>query len=138
MICGYVCPCSLLSTSSPLPLLVKAMGLLVNLTQDGSAAWGDVLERVGLLRPLEEMLQSHGSNGSGGVVEQCLCVLVNLSTCSEQVRNTLAHSNTIIAAVSSILVGLTIIYGQVYASRSLWSASYWPRTNIKVLLKIYI
>ncbi len=94
----------LLSPSCPLPLLVKAMGLLVNLTQDGSAEWEGVVEGAGLMAPLESMLASHSCCGGGSVVEQCLCVLVNLSACSESLRNTLVHNNTIIAAVGSVLV----------------------------------
>ena len=84
------------------------MGLLVNLTQDGSSDWVGVVEGAGLLSMLEGVLASQSGCGpAGSVVEQCLCVLVNLSTCSERIRNILVHSESIIGSVSSILVRKT-------------------------------
>ena len=67
------------------------------------------MESRGLLVPLEGVLASYTAGGmaggaAGGVVEQCLCVLVNLSTCSEKIRNTLVHNESIISSISAILV----------------------------------
>ena len=99
---------SLLAPSSPLPLLIKAIGLLVNLTQDGSSDWSDVMEQTSIVVAMETLLRScggpGGAGGSGGVVEQCLCVLVNWSSCSEKTRELLVHREEILHSVSTVLV----------------------------------
>lgn len=104
-------PHSLLSPSYPLPLLIKAVGLLVNLTQGGSSDWSVVMEETALLAALGTLLLSNSDPGSGCVVEQCLCVLVNLSCCSEKTRRQLVHSEDIIRAVGSLLVYITSVSG---------------------------
>ena len=60
-----------------------------------------------------------GAGGSGGVVEQCLCVLVNLSRCCQKTRQQLVQSEGIVRRVSTILVNNSkknndiIIYGAI-------------------------
>ena len=91
-------------------MLLKGVGLLVNLTQDGSPDWATVLEDTTLLVSIETLLESYGGAGSGGagvgggVVEQCLCVLVNLSSCSEASRQALVRSHYILHQLANILV----------------------------------
>lgn len=96
----------LLSPCTAPPLLLKAIGLLVNLTQDRSSDWALMLQETNLLVAVEMLLGhggSVGSGSSGGVVEQCLCVLVNLSGCCEDTRQLLVHREAICKAVNSIL-----------------------------------
>ena len=66
------------------------------------------MEETDLLVAIETLLGGchgpEGMGGAGGVVEQCLCVLVNLSTCCEKTRNILVHCEEIGRSLAAILV----------------------------------
>ena len=95
-------------------MLLKGVGLLVNLTQDGSPDWATVLEDTTLLVSIETLLESYsgvgggGAGVGGGVVEQCLCVLVNLSSCNEATRQALVRSDYILHQLTNILVRFSL------------------------------
>ena len=110
-----------MSPSTPTPLLLKTLGLLVNLTQDSvcselPSVGKQLLSQHGteLLAAMETLLEESSSSNSSSissssssgseVVEQCLCVLVNLSSCSEKVRDILVHRDGIVRSICSILV----------------------------------
>ena len=108
-----------MSPSTPTPLLLKTLGLLVNLTQDSvcselPSVGEQLLSQQGteLLAAMETLLEESSSSNSSSissssgseVVEQCLCVLVNLSSCSEKVRDILVHRDGIVRSICSILV----------------------------------
>ena len=98
--------CRLLCPSSPRPILLKALGLLVNLTQDSeSSTLGEELivqQGTELLVTMETLLEEDSPHI---VTEQCLCVLVNLSSStSEKVRDFLVRRETVTRCICSFLV----------------------------------
>lgn len=92
-------------------MLVKALGVLVNLTQLPTllpeTSLGSVGEEiltqqdVNLLVAMETVLEQ---STQASVLEQCLCLLVNLTSCSERTRNILAHSEQLVRSIVNILV----------------------------------
>ena len=89
---------------------MKALGMLVNLTQDGEETEALMVDHgAALLGILVNLLQDRASEEK---CDQVMCLLVNLSGCSvEKVKDILAGCDDLIKAVAKILVGWCIHSG---------------------------
>ena len=112
-----------------MPLLIKGIGLLVNLTQHRCSDWLAVIQDTSLLVAIARLLEEFsspargGMGSSGGVVEQCLCVLLNLSSCTGDIGNSLVHSQDIVRLVSTILVSIVLATGNCLVHNQDYSVS---------------
>jgi hypothetical protein len=84
---------------------MKALGLLVNLTQDGEETESLMVDHgAALLGILVSLLQDDSSEEKS---DQVVCLLVNLSGCSvEKVKDILAGCDDLMRAAARILVSL--------------------------------
>ena len=85
-------------------VVMKALGLLINLTQDGEETEALMVDHgAALLGILVRLLQDKTDESK---CDQVVCLLVNLSGCSaEKVKDILAGCDDLMSAVTHILVG---------------------------------
>ena len=83
---------------------MKALGMLINLTQDGEETETLMVDHgAALLGILVSLLQDTSNEER---CDQVVCLLVNLSSCSgEKVKDILTGCDDLIGAVARILVG---------------------------------
>ena len=96
---------SFLSPQSPSGVVMKALGLLINLTQDGEEAECLMMDHgATLLGILVNLLQDSTKEEMS---DQVVCLLVNLGGCSvEKVKDILTGCDDLMRAAARILVGL--------------------------------
>ena len=84
---------------------MKALGLLINLTQDGDETENLMVDHgAALLGILVSLLQDDSNEEKS---DQVICLLVNLSGCSvEKVKDILTGCDDLMGAVKRILVSL--------------------------------
>lgn len=85
-------------------VMMKALGMLINLTQDVDETESVMVDHgAALLGILVSLLQD---NSNEDKCDQVVCLLVNLSACSaEKVKDILAGCDDLMKAVVEILVG---------------------------------
>ena len=100
---------SFLSPQSPSGVVMKALGLLVNLTQDGEETESLMVDHgAALLGILVSLLQDDSSEERS---DQVVCLLVNLSGCSaEKVKDILAGCDDLMRAAARILVSSLLLF----------------------------
>ena len=88
---------------------MKALGLLVNLTQDGEETESLMVDHgAALLGILVSLLQDDSSEERS---DQVVCLLVNLSGCSaEKVKDILAGCDDLMRAAARILVSSLLLF----------------------------
>ena len=116
---------SFLSPQSPSGVVMKALGLLINLTQDGEETESLMVDHgAALLGILVSLLQDSSNEEMS---DQVVCLLVNLSGCSvEKVKDILAGCDDLMRAAARILVGLFRRYYTlgVCCTRNYWCLNY--------------
>ena len=116
---------SFLSPQSPSGVVMKALGLLINLTQDGEETESLMVDHgAALLGILVSLLQDSSNEEMS---DQVVCLLVNLSGCSvEKVKDILAGCDDLMRAAARILVGLFRRYYTlgVCCTRNYWYLNY--------------
>ena len=87
---------------------MKALGMLINLTQDGEETESLMVDHgAALLGILVSLLQDNSNEEKS---DQVVCLLGNLSGCSvEKVKDILAGCDDLMRAVARILVGLCTV-----------------------------
>ena len=98
---------------------MKALGILVNLTQDGEEAESLMVDHgAALLGILVSLLQDTFREDK---LDQVVCLLVNLSGCSvEKVKDILTGCDDLMRAVARILVGYIGRYSRTSLTWAEW------------------
>jgi hypothetical protein len=95
----------LLSPSSSEKILLKALGLVVNLLSDPEEVEWLLQEHGSRVWPsLLSLLSCHSNNH---ITEQIMCVLMNIASVSERTRDNVVEHDEILSGIASVLVGPT-------------------------------
>ena len=110
--CVHVCVCviihththspSLLSPSTPHQLLIKALGLLVNLMQNKDES-NSLMSNHGN-SVVGTMVSLFQANPTNEITEQLICVLVNIASSSSQSGDVILHCGELLRCVEGVMV----------------------------------